>query len=411
MPGGRGRLAFCSTAAHATIIVRIGLLSAPAFSMQIELHPSIEALDPSDWNALVDADYPFLRHEFLAALEHHGAVGGDSGWHPCYLTVSEGNRLLGAAPMYLKDHSFGEFVFDWAWAGAYERNGLSYYPKLVVGVPYTPTAGPRLLVPDDGLRGQAVADAIIDAALAYANELQVSSLHWLFTNERDTQRLASRGLLLRTGCQFHWDNREYRDFEEFLETFSSRRRKEVRRERRDVAAQGIETVVVHAAEADDSTWDMFYRFYLATFIKKGNYPPLTRDFFAELGGRLANQVLLILARRGARVVGGAIFIRGGDVLYGRHWGATEDVSHLHFELCYYRAIEYCIEQGIVRFEAGAQGEHKIRRGFRPAVTRSMHWVADGRFGEAISDYLERERCAMKDYMTEMEKHLPYHSAG
>jgi uncharacterized protein len=379
--------------------------------VKLSLHDSIAAIDSGQWNALAYHAPPFLRHEFLAALESHGAVGGDSGWQPHYLTVARAGRLVGALPMYLKDHSFGEFVFDWAWAAAHERHGVPYYPKLVVATPYTPVSGPRLLTAPDAVDREAIASTLIEAALDDARGLGISSLHWLFTTPEDSERLRAHGLLLRSGCQFHWDNPGYRNFDEFLAALSSRNRKEIRRERRAVAAQGITTEVFDGATATPADWDDLHRFYRSTFLRKGNYPPLTRGFFDEIAGTMGARILLIMARRDGRNIGGALFFVGHDTLYGRHWGANGGFPQLHFELCYYRAIAYCIEHGIGRFEAGAQGEYKVRRGFRPILTRSAHWIADRRFAAPISDFLGAEHRAVLSYVDDMNERLPYRATA
>lgn len=378
--------------------------------MRIELHSDIDALDAADWDALA-ADQPFLRHAFLSALARHGAVGGDSGWHPRYLVARApgSGLLLGAVPLFLKDHSFGEFVFDWAWAGAYERHGLRYYPKLVAAAPYTPVTGDRVLLAP-GLDAEMVGGALIDAALACAAETGASSLHWLFTSEADAERLRARGFMQRAGCQFHWRNRGYGSFDDFLGGLSSRHRKKVRAERKAVREQGIRTEVYGGAAVPPELWDVFHGFYLSTFERKGNHAPLTRGFFREIGAALGDRTLLILAARGGRYVAGAFFFVGGDALYGRHWGRSEGCHDLHFELCYYRAIEHCIERGLRRFEAGAQGEYKVWRGFEPVETRSAHWIADPGFAAAIGDFLAREGSAVGEYMHEMAAHLPYRSA-
>jgi predicted N-acyltransferase len=375
--------------------------------MPIRIHHTIEQIDAAAWNRLAGVDQPFLRHEFLAALERHGAVGGDSGWHPRLLTLEESGRLVGAIPMYLKEHSFGEFVFDWAWAAAYERSGRSYYPKLVVAVPYTPVTGRRLLCADDA----ATRDRLIDAALLYARDTGVSSLHWLFTAPDEAAGLQRRGLLLRTGCQFHWHNRNYADFDDYLARFAARHRKKVRSERRAVREQGVKVEVLQGGAADSATWDCFYRFYLATFEKKGNQAPLSPGFFREIGARLGDRLLLIMARHAGDCVAGALFYTGGDALYGRHWGSTGEFRQLHFELCYYAAIDYCIARGLRRFEAGAQGEYKVRRGFEPAPTHSLHWLGDMRFQAAVGDFLVREGRAMENYLREMQNQLPFKRTG
>lgn len=374
--------------------------------MKLILQHSLSDLDATQWNALIRTGQPFLSHEFLTALESRGCIGGATGWQPHYLLAEEDGRLLGALPMFLKQHSFGEFVFDWAWAGAHERHGIPYYPKLVVAVPFTPVSGERILISPSVVDRPALAGALIDAALAHARDLGVSSLHWLFINAEEATWLGARGCLLRSGCQFHWDNPGYADFDAFLAQLSSRHRKEVRRERRAVRGQGIEIEHLQGDEISDETWDTFYRCYLSTFLHKGNSPPLTRGFFGDLG-RLGSRVLLIMARRDGRHVAGALFFRDEDALYGRHWGALGDFPHLHFELCYYQAIDYCIARGLRRFEAGAQGEYKVRRGFRPTLTRSAHWIADPRFEAAIGDFLVHEHSAVDAYVDEMQDHLPF----
>ncbi|MGE0371768.1 MAG: GNAT family N-acetyltransferase [Gammaproteobacteria bacterium] len=374
--------------------------------MPIRILPAIDHVDPAQWNALAGADMPFLRHEFLAALEHHGAVGGRSGWQACYLVHEDSGRLRGALPMYLKAHSFGEFVFDWAWADAHERIGSPYYPKLVVAVPYTPVTGRRILCADAGL-----ADGLVDAALSHARAAGVSSLHWLFTLPEERAVLERHGLLARTGCQFHWHNRGYAEFDDFLACFSARYRKNVRAERRQVREQGVEIEVVRGSAVDPATWDRFHRFYLNTFEKKGNHAPLSRGFFREIGRVMGDSSLLILARHAGDYVAGALFYHGGDTLYGRHWGAAGEYRHLHFELCYYAAIDYCIGRGLRRFEAGAQGEYKVRRGFEPTPTYSLHWLADPRFQAAVGDFLVREGHAMENYLVEMRDQLPFKCPG
>lgn len=376
--------------------------------MRIELRTDLSSIAAGAWDALA-GDQPFLSHAFLSALARHGAVGGDSGWHPRYLVARDGDRLVGALPMFMKDHSFGEFVFDWAWAEAYHRNGLRYYPKLVVAVPYTPVTGARILLAPDCDTG-AVSAALIEAALAHAGESRASSLHWLFTSAEDDERLRARGFMARSGCQFHWRNRGFDGFDDFLATLSSRHRKKIRAERDGVAERGVRTEVRTGDTVPPELWDVFHGFYLSTFERKGNYAPLTREFFRDIGAALGDRTVLTLAERGGSYIAGAFFFVGGDTLYGRNWGRSEEVPGLHFELCYYRAIEYCIERGLRRFEAGAQGEYKVKRGFEPVETRSAHWIADERFAAAIGDFLRRERGAMGDYMAGMAEHLPYRNA-
>lgn len=386
--------------------VAIAAAAGRKAGLTITRHAHLGAIEAADWDALLPDARPFTRHAFLAALEHHGAVGHGSGWQPRYLTAQRDGLLAGALPLYLKSHSFGEFVFDHAWAAAWQHHGLRYYPKLVVATPYTPVTGARLLAPRDA-SGDAVADTLIDAALDEARALGVSSLHWLFTDARDSERLRAHGFLERHGCQFHWDNPGYRDFGDFLAGLRAHDRKEIRRERRAAAAHGLDIDMVTGSEATTADLDAMHRFYVSTFERKGNVAPLSRGFFGEAASTLGDRLLLIFARDHGRAVAGALFYAGADALYGRHWGADGDYPGLHFELCYYRAIEYCIERGIVRFEAGAQGEYKVRRGFRPTLTRSMHWIAEPRFAAAIADFVERERVAVAAYLDRMQRHLPY----
>ena len=374
--------------------------------MQLAVVESIHDIQPEDWNALTGTGNPFLRHAFLAALETHGAVGRDSGWHPQYLTVTDHQRLLGAVPLFLKDHSFGEFVFDWSWAEAYARAGLDYYPKLIAAVPYTPVTGHRLLIHRQTDRAKVVA-ALVEGALEHAGQLQLSSLHWLFVTEPEQLALADHGLLLRRGCQFHWFNDGYRDFDDFLNSLSSRKRKKIRHERHCVREQSLEIVVHRGKDIDESLWRRFHRFYKSTFDRKMNFAPLSTGFFIELGQSMPESTILILAYQNNHPVAGAFFLRNDDTLYGRHWGCERYFDKLHFELCYYRAIEYCIDNKLQCFEAGAQGEHKLTRGFRPVITTSAHWLAHAEFRSIIREFLARESRAVTHYAEEMNHHLPY----
>lgn len=374
--------------------------------MRLAIHTSLADVSAQDWNALAGDRNPFLRHEFLAALERHHCVGAQAGWLPRHIVVSEGTHLLGVAPMYLKHNSYGEFVFDWAWAEAYRHSGLRYYPKLVVAVPYTPATGPRLLLAKTERQNE-VADHLIRGALDYARETRVSSLHWLFTTEEDTRRLERHGLLRRAGCQFHWENPGYRDFNDFLSDFSAEKRKKVKRERRRVQEAGIEIEVLRGGQITDRQWDIFHHFYSSTFWKKGGIASLTLDFFKDLGQRMPENVLLVLASYKGRYVAGAFNLAGKDTLYGRHWGCMEEFHSLHFEVCYYRAIDFCIAQGLRRFEAGAQGEHKISRGFLPAPTWSAHWLSHPALNRAVEHFLAQEAASMEYYMDELDEHSPF----
>jgi predicted N-acyltransferase len=377
--------------------------------MEITVIDHLAEVDASAWNTLAGDDNPFLRYEFLDSLERSGCVGGESGWQPQHLLARVNNgsqRLLGAVPLYLKHHSYGEYVFDWAWADAYARAGLEYYPKLVAAVPFTPATGNRILVDDDA-DSHAVAGALSDGARAHAERIGASSLHWLFTPEAQTDLLERRGLMRRVGNQFHWRNHGFRDFGDFLAAMSAAKRKKIKRERRRVADAGVVVEVRGGGELGERDWDMFYRFYLSTIRSHGAMAYLNREFFLELGRRMPERIVMTLALHNGRQVAAALNLLGRDTLYGRYWGALEDFHSLHFETCYYRAIEYCIEQGLERFEAGAQGEHKLSRGFLPTPTYSAHWLRHPQFSRAVADYLAREREGMAHYAEELDAHSPF----
>ncbi|BBA37256.1 uncharacterized protein sS8_5337 [Methylocaldum marinum] len=365
----------------------------------------IGEVESDAWNALTDGNYPFLRHEFLLALEEFGCLGKHVGWLPYHLLIEDReHRLVAALPTYVKLNSFGEFVFDWAWADAYARAGMDYYPKLVVASPFTPATGPRLLIAPDRDSGR-LAEAAVEIAIQAAREAKVSSLHWLFLN--DTILLESPKVLKRLGCQFHWENRGYRDFEDFLAGFTAKRRKEVKRERRQVREASIELRRIRGDRVEPHIWRTVFQLYRSTFARHGNYPALTLEFFEGIAATMGEQILLVLAERQGRTIGAAFFLLGSDALYGRYWGCTEEVPALHFEACYYQGIEFCIEAGLHRFEPGAQGEHKVSRGFLPTETWSAHWVANKEFRDAIANFLERETRSVRAYMSELNAHSPF----
>jgi predicted N-acyltransferase len=365
----------------------------------------LDEVDPVSWNALTGSAYPFLRYEFLNALEQEACLGRKIGWVPHHLLIEDSqNRLIAACPMYQKFNSFGEFVFDWAWAEAYERAGLDYYPKLVVAPPFTPATGPRLLIRPDFYK-PALAAEVVEFVIEMARSSGVSSLHWLFAT--DTVLLNSPSLLQRMGCQFHWENQGYQDFDEFLGCFTSKRRKEIKRERRQIQGAGIELERIRGDQVESAVWDRVYELYCLTFAKHCNYPALSQSFFHKIAAAMGEQILLVTARRYRKIIGIAYFLIGTDCLYGRYWGCSEDIPILHFEACYYQGLEYCIEVGLSRFEPGAQGEHKISRGFLPARTWSVHWIANPEFRHAISQLLERETSTVRSYMTELARHTPF----
>ncbi|MEX2201494.1 MAG: GNAT family N-acetyltransferase [Dongiaceae bacterium] len=347
------------------------------------------------WNALAGDGNPFLRYEFLRALEESGSVGGDTGWLPQHLAIEdETGALIGAAPLYIKGHSYGEYVFDHGWADAWQRAGNEYYPKLLSAVPFTPVPGSRLLVrpgPDEALRRKAVAETLIAAT----RQLGLSSLHVTFAEHADIEALEAAGCLVRRGYQFHWENRGYNCFEDFLAQLASRKRKAIKKERRAVAEQGVTLQRLSDPDLGPEHWDIFYRLYTNTSDRKWGWPYLTRDFFHRLGAAMADRVMLVLAFRDGTPVGGALNLIGADALYGRNWGGDDSIPFVHFEACYYQAIEFAIERGIKRVEAGAQGEHKIQRGYLPVETASAHWIADPGFRAAVADFLRRETAGIR----------------
>ena len=381
----------------------------PLARYRSEIVGDLASVDATEWNRIAGDRNPFVRHEFLAALEAHGCACSQTGWSPCHVLLRRGDRLVGAVPMYAKSHSYGEFVFDWAWADAYARAGLQYYPKLVVSIPFTPAAGPRLLH-ERGCGDSEVPDLLVESAIAFARHAKVPTLHWLFTDDEDSEFLSRRGHLIRNGCQFHWKNPGFRDFQDYLDALTSKRRKAIRRERREAAAAPVEIEVRDGTQMSEEQWAAYHALYASTYERKYGYPFLTLEFFLAVGESMAEGVLVVLARRDARYIAGAHFFRDATMLYGRNWGSFEYHPSLHFEMCYYRAIEYCIAHKLEGFEAGAQGEHKIFRGFLPVLTRSAHWVRHDAFREAIEDFLVREDRGIQAYISEMQSHSPFRYA-
>jgi len=374
--------------------------------MDVQVLTSLAGCPAEQWNALDRQGSPFLRHEFLAGLERHGCADAASGWHPQHLVCTDGTRLLGAMPLYLRDDSWGEFVFDWSWAEAWHRAGLPYYPKLTSAVPYTPATGPRLLVAPDADR-DAVTRALVTAAIERTHALDASSLHVLFPAEADRAALHDAGLLWRRDCQFHWHNDGFADFDAFLATFSSAKRKKVRRERRRVTEGGVSHRVLHGGDMTPALWEAVYAFSARTFMRRGRPPYLSRAFFEHVGECMGESLVVIVAELDARPIAAAICFRGHDTLYGRYWGALGDFHSLHFETCYYQGIDYCIREGLARFEPGTQGEHKVSRGFTPVDTWSAHWLADTRFRGPVADFLQREDRYVRAYMSEVSAHVPF----
>jgi predicted N-acyltransferase len=373
---------------------------------------SIAEVEAAEWNALVGSSaQPFLRHEFLLSLEESGCTTPQTGWTPEHLIARDAaGRLVGAVPLYRKSHSRGEFVFDFSWANAYAQHGLRYYPKLLSAVPFTPVSGPRLLV-DPTVEPLAMRAALIRAVGEHARDQRLSSWHVLFPTEPELAVLTQGGLIPRRDCQFHWFNRSYPSFEAFLATFTAEKRKKAKRERRRVAEAGIVFDTRSGADMDDALWHTVYEFYADTFYRHGHEPYLNLKFFKLVGARMPERLMLKIARHGATPIALAIFFVGDDALYGRYWGAGGNYHSLHFETCYYQGIEYCIEKGLSRFEPGTQGEHKVPRGFVPALTGSAHDITDGRFAAAIRDFAAREARGVDAYAAAVNEHVPYSKAS
>jgi predicted N-acyltransferase len=370
----------------------------------------VDEVDRDAWNALEGTRQPFLRHEFLSALERTRCVGGETGWQPRHLTVHDAaGRLAGAMPLYVKHHSWGEFVFDWSWAEAYREHGLDYYPKLVCAVPFTPVGGARLLTAP-GADRRATQRRLLRAACGLAEREGASSLHLLFPREEEVELACELRWLPRFDCRFVWHNRGYGSFDDYLATMSSEKRKKVRRERRRVREAGIRFEHRGGDEIDRALWRTIYRLYASTFGKRGQLPYCTREFFEEIARALPEHLCVVIARRHGDVVAIALFLEDDEALYGRYWGCDGEYDSLHFEACYYQGIERCIARAIPRFDPGAQGEHKLARGFEPTRSTSAHHIRDARFATAIARYMERERAAVDAYIADAAAHLPFRAA-
>lgn len=371
------------------------------------LHERIAEIPADVWDALASppgrAVNPFVSHGFLKALEDSGSVGGETGWRPAHLALSAGGQIAGVAPLYVKSHSYGEYVFDHSWADAFARAGGRYYPKLLCAVPFTPATGPRLLA-----GGDTVAEDLLARSLQQvAAQMKVSSAHLNFVSAEVWERLGALGFLQRTDQQFHWENAGYSCFGDFLAQLSSMKRKNLRRERAQALEAGIEIEWVTGGDLREHHWDAFFEFYMDTGSRKWGSPYLTREFFSLVGAAMPDRVLLVMAKREGRYVAGALNFIGSDALYGRNWGAIEHHPFLHFEVCYYQAIDFAIARELKRVEAGAQGAHKLARGYLPVPTYSLHWIADPGFRRAVSNYLEQERAAVAEGIEELAAHSPF----
>lgn len=375
--------------------------------LELQFIDSIHRVAADEWNAVAGDDYPFLQHTFLAALEDSGATTAETGWLPQHLVIREGGVLCGLLPLYIKSHSYGEYVFDWAWADAYRRHGLEYYPKLLSAIPFTPATGPRLCLRDD-LEADALYTVVVEQLQRRAEQLSASSAHILFPDVNDAERWQRAGLLQRVGPQYHWFNRGYQCFDDFLATFSSRKRKNLRKERRTVTDQGLRLERMPGSDVSESQWRFFFHCYQMTYAKRsGHGGYLSEAFFQAIAQSMADRLLLVLAYEGDVPVAAALNFQGADTLFGRYWGCIREYDFLHFEACYYQGIEHCIEQGLSKFDPGAQGEHKIQRGFEPITTYSQHWLADASFSDAVARFLHTEQRHIAEYLQEAAQALPF----
>jgi predicted N-acyltransferase len=375
--------------------------------LAVEFLPSLGDIPAPEWDQICGTDYPFLQHWFLWGLERTGCTDAKSGWQPCHAVLRRGSQAIAVMPLYLKSHSYGEYVFDWAWADAWRQSGLDYYPKLVSAVPFTPATGPRVCV----ARGEdeiTVCRALMSGVRQLAERQHISSFHLLFPDESVAKLFASQQAHTRVATQFHWINRGFQSFDDYLATFNSRKRKSLKRERQRVADQGLSLQTRVGGEIEEAHWEQFYRFYQLTYAKRsGHGGYLNREFFTEIAPGMGEQVIMVLAYLDGRAVAGALYFRSGDTLFGRYWGCEQEYDCLHFEACYYQGIEYCIANGLQRFDPGAQGEHKIQRGFRPVRTYSSHWIADPQLSAAVEDFTLREQSQIDSYMVSAAELLPF----
>ena len=375
--------------------------------MQHKFLSSINEVTADAWNSLCEIDYPFLRHEFFAALENSGSTTLETGWQPHHLIIEDNKQMIAFMPLFLKQHSYGEYVFDWTWADAYYRYGHQYYPKLLNAIPFTPATGPRWCI-----SGHADSDKtlnfLFECIEKEAAEINYSSCHWLFTDPKSNCLLEERLYLKRTGCQYHWLNKNYSSFEHFLSTFTSRKRKNLKKERQKVAEQGIQLIVKEGAEINDKDWQHFYLFYHLTYFKhNGRQGYLTESFFPELAQSLTQHLVMVQAIKNEQTIAAALYLKDKTTLYGRYWGCKEEHDYLHFETCYYQGIEYAIQHKLKRFDPGAQGEHKIQRGFTPVPTYSYHWIRDQEFASAINAFLHAETEQIHKHIECASGYLPF----
>ncbi len=374
--------------------------------MKISLINRIDEISREDWNRITGLDYPFIRHEFLYALEKSACVNEETGWAPQHCLVYDKDELIALMPMYRKTHSHGEYVFDFEWAHAYQHHGLSYYPKWLTAIPFTPCEGERLFVKAD-VDKESVLKSILSFITARAESENISTWHCLYPTLKEADLFKFADLTIREGVQFRWTNKGYRDFKDYLDSFNSKKRKTLLRERRFISDQGIALKQIHGKDITEEQLNIFFQFYLLTYLKRGNPPYLNLEFFKEIAETMPDQLLLILAVKDNKYVGAAFSLVGGDSFYGRYWGCYEEYHSLHFEACYYQGLEYCINNQLKRFDSGAQGEHKLARGFEPVTTYSAHWICDPEFAAAIKGFTKREASLMEIYRTNVAELLPF----
>ena len=373
--------------------------------MQLHVHSTINDVSANEWDSWFGGDYPFLRHDFLYGLEQADCTTATSGWQPCHLVLRDNQDIVAAAPGFLKSHSYGEYVFDWSWADAWQRQGLSYYPKLVTAAPFTPATGPRIYTNPAYPNALAL---LLTAIKALCHEQGISGWHSLFNETTSVATLNAAGLYQRQTTQFHWFNRQYTSFDDFLGTFASRKRKNLKRERAHVKEQGLQLETRVGDQINAADWAFFHHCYQMTYAKRsGHGGYLTRAFFTDVCPRLSANTMMVIASKDQQRLAAALYFRSSDTLFGRYWGCLQEFDYLHFEACYYRGIEFCIEQGLTRFDPGAQGEHKIQRGFEPVLTHSHHWIAEQGFESAIATFCERERQQVALYRDEACSLLPF----
>lgn len=379
-------------------------------STTVNVLGSINEVEPSDWDSCVDLNHPFCLHGFLSALEDSGSASAESGWLSHHLVIRDDkSNLIACSPLYLKNHSYGEYVFDWSWADAFNKAGGNYYPKLQCAIPFTPVTGNRFLIRDSLSISskEKLEKTLVGAMLQLGEKLGVSSVHVTFPTKNEWLGLGDIGMLLRIGQQFHWKNKNYDNFDEFLADLVSRKRKSIRKERNSIVNQNLDFQWLSGTDITENIWDTFYQFYLDTIDKKWGQNYLNRDFFSLIGERLRESIVLIIAKDAGKPVAGALNFLGNKTLYGRNWGCNSDYKFLHFEVCYYQAIEYAIQHKLEWVEAGAQGTHKVQRGYLPNITYSAHWIANRSFQDAIRHFLENERLNVEKEIEYLNSHSPF----